>query len=80
VRSNAAGHGADVAQHVGDALEVLAGFEHAGAHRGDVGVVGERVPRAEHDVVEAGERDEVADQRGAVVGALAEPDGGHLGQ
>ena len=71
-------HRAHLAQRVGDALEVLARLEHAGALGGDVGVVGERVPGAEHDVVEAGERHEVADERRALVGALAEPDRRHL--
>ena len=73
-------HRAHRAERVGDGLEVLARLEHAGALGGDVGVVGERIPRAEHDVVERGERHEVADQRGAVVGALAEADGAHLGE
>ena len=45
-------HRTHVAQCVGDALEVAAGLEHARSLGGDVGVVGERVPRAEHDVVE----------------------------
>ena len=56
-------HRAHVAQRVGDGLDVLAALEHAGARGGDVGVVGERVPRAEHDVVERGQRHEVLDQR-----------------
>ena len=73
-------HRADVAQRVGDLLDVLAGVEHPGALGGDVGVVGERVPRAEHDVVELGDRGEVLDQRAAVVGALAEADRVHQGQ
>ena len=49
-------------------------------HRGVVGVVGDRIPGAEDEVVEAGERDEVPDQRRAVFGALAEADGAHLGE
>ena len=73
-------HRADVAQRLGDLLDVLAAVEHAGALGGDVGVVGERVPRAEHDVVELGDRHEVLDQRAAVVGALAEADRVHQGQ
>ena len=44
-------------------LDVAAALEHAGALGGDVGIVGERVPRAEHDVVERGERHEVLDHR-----------------
>ena len=59
---------------------MLAGVEHAGPLGGDVGVVGERVPRPEHDVVERGDRGEVLDQRVAVVGALAEADRVHQRQ
>ena len=73
-------HRAHVAQRVGDALEVAAGLEHAGALGGDIGVVGERIPRAEHDVVEVGDRHEVLDQRAAIVGAPAEADRAHLRQ
>ena len=46
--------------------------------RGRVGVVRNRIPGAEDQVLERGQRDEVADQRGAFVGALAQPDGTHL--
>ncbi len=73
-------HRTDVAQHLGDLLDVLAALEHAGAGGGDVGVVGEHVPRAPDDVVERGERHEVLDQRAALVGALAEADRAHLRQ
>ena len=74
------GHRPHLAQGVGDLLDVPAALEHAGPLGGDVGVVGERVPRPEHDVVEGGERHEVADQRAAVVGALAEADRVHQRQ
>ena len=73
-------HRADVAQRLGDLLDVLAGVEHPGPLGGDVGVVGERVPGAEHDVVERGDRCEVLDHRAAIVGALAEADRVHQGQ
>ena len=73
-------HRPDVAQGLGDLLDVPAALEHAGALGGHVGVVGERVPRTEHDVVESGERHEVADQRRPVVGALAEADRVHQRQ
>ena len=46
-------HRPHVAQRVGDLLDVPAALEHAGPLGGHVGVVGERVPRPEHDVVEA---------------------------
>ncbi len=55
-------------------------FEDPGALGGHVGVVGERVPRSEHDVVETGERHDVADAWAAVVGPLAEPDRVHQGE
>ena len=45
-----------------------------------VGVVGEEVPAAEHDVLELGQRDELVDERRARVGPLAEADGAHLRQ
>src|SRR6185436_8181119 len=48
--------------------------EHAGADGRLVGVVGEDVPAAERDVLEAGERDVVADRGGVAVGALANAD------
>ena len=44
---------------------------------GDVGVVREGVPRAEDEVVQRSDRDELADQRRAVIGALAEADRAH---
>ena len=55
-------------------------LEHAGPLGGDVGVVGEGVPRPEHDVLEAGEGHELADQRRPLVGALPETDGVHQGE
>ena len=73
-------HRPHVAQRFGDALEVAAGLEHAGPLGGDVGVVGERIPCAEHDVVEVGDRYEVLDERPALVGALAEADRVHQRQ
>ncbi len=73
-------HRAHVAQRVGDALEVAAGLQDAGALGGDIGIVGERIPRAEHDVVEVGDRHEVLDQWAAIVRASAEADGAHLRQ
>ncbi len=73
-------HRAHLAQRVADGLDVLAAIEHARPGCGDVGVVGERVPRPEHEIVERGQRHEVVDQRPAVVGALAEADRADLGQ
>ena len=51
-----------------------------GVGRGLVGGVLEDVPAAEHQVVQAGQRHEVLDLWAAAVGALAEADGGHLGE
>src|SRR6185503_13779392 len=71
------GHRLDAAQEVGDRLEI-AFLEHAGFLCRGVGVARNRIPRAEHDVVERRERYEVLDQRRAVFSALAEPDRRHL--
>ncbi len=73
-------HRAHVAERLADRFEVLATLEHTRAGGGDIGVVRERIPGAEHDVVELSERHEVLDQRAAVLGALAEADGVHLGE
>ena len=73
-------HRLDGLEEVGDRLDVLVAVEDAALDRCFVGVVGEGVPGAEDDVVEVCERDEVADQRRAVFGALAEADGAHLGE
>ena len=73
-------HRAHLAQGIADRLDVLAALEHTGAGGGYIGVVGERVPRTEHDVFQRCERQEVLDQRSAVVGAFAEADRAHLGQ
>ena len=71
------GHRLDRAQEIGDRLEIAL-LEHAGLLRGRVGVVRNRIPGAEHDVVELGERNEILDQRRTILGALAEADRRHL--
>jgi len=71
-------HRADAAQRVGDRLDVARALEHAGALRGNVRVIRERIPRAPLDVFQLGEWYKVLDQRRAVVGALTETDGAHL--
>ena len=45
-----------------------------------VGRVFVNIPAAEDQIVKSGERDEILDHRGAIIGALAQPDGGKLGQ
>ena len=65
------GHRLDRAQKIGHRLEIAI-LEHTGLLRGGVGVVGNRIPRAEHDLVQRGERNEILDQRRTILGALAE--------
>ena len=77
--SNTAGIGLIAVQEIGDRLEIAI-LEHAGLLRGGVGVIGNRIPRAEHDVVERRERNEILDQRRAILGALAKPNRRHLRQ
>ena len=67
----------DRRQLVLDLIEQLL-LEHAGGLGRLVAVVLEDVPAAEDEVVETGERHELADGRRAALGALAEPDGAHL--
>ena len=76
--SNAAFIGRTCAQRLGDGLEVPTGVKDAGTLGRDVRIVGERIPTAEHEIVELRERHELLDQRHVVIGALAEPDGAHL--
>jgi hypothetical protein len=55
-------------------------FEHARVHRRVVGGIGEDVPRAEDEIVQPRERDEILDRGRAILGALAETDRAHLRQ
>ena len=73
------GHGLDGFEEGLDAASSWSRSRTCGVAGGVVEVVGEDVPAGEDDVVERGERDEVLDEGGAVVGALAEADGAHLG-
>src|SRR6266542_591493 len=72
-------HGAYRRHLVLDELEVLAA-QHLSVRGALVSVVGEQVPGSETELIEAGERNEVFDERRAVVGAFAEPDRRQLGQ
>ncbi len=56
----------------------LVAVEDLGSLGGVVEVAAEDVPAGEDEVVEVGEGNEVLDERGASVGALAETDGAHL--
>ena len=73
------GHGLDGFEEGPNLFELVA-VEDLGSLGGVVEVVAEDVPAGEDDVVEVGEGGEVLDERGAVVGALAEADGAHLGR
>ena len=55
-------------------------FENAGSLRALVSVVAEKIPRAEHHIVERRQRHEFLDERRACFGTLAEANGAHLGQ
>ena len=72
------GHRAHRAQRGADRLEVPAGVENASVRGGHIGVVGEDVPRAEHEIIELRQRHEVADERHPVLGAGAKPDRAQL--
>src|SRR3989449_3251729 len=74
------GHGVDAGQVVSDRLDMAAGLQDAALQRGLAGVVGNRVPAAEHELIEPGERNEFTDEWQALHRSLAEPDGAHLGQ
>ena len=73
------GHRHNRLEVVRDRLNLFAPVQHAAFHRGLVGVVRDRVPSAEDELVELREGNEVSYERRLVVGALAEPNRGHLG-
>ena len=64
------GHGLDGFEEGLDAGQVVL-VEDGGVAGGFEHVFGKDVPAGEDDVVEGGERDEIVDEGGAVVGALA---------
>ena len=72
------GHGLDGFEEGPHALQLVA-IKHSGGLGGVVEVAAEDVPAGEDEVVERSDGREVLDERGAVVGALAEADGAHLG-
>src|SRR5207244_4380941 len=55
------GEGLDPLQKVRDRLQVLVPVQHAGLHRGGVGVIGNRVPGGEHQVLQVAEGHEFLD-------------------
>ena len=52
--------------------------EHGGVGGGFISGVGKEIPAAKGEIVERGERDKLLDQRGTVLGALAQTDGAEL--
>ncbi len=73
-------HRLDSLQEVGDRFDVVVAVQHAGLEGGFVGVVGDRVPGAEDELVEPGQRHELVDQRRLALGTFAEANGAHLRQ
>ncbi len=73
-------HRIDRFEEVGDRFDVLVAVESAALYRSFVGVVRERIPGAEDDVVKVCERDKLADERRAVIRSLAKADATHLGK
>jgi len=55
-------------------------FKHPGVKGSFIGIVFEDVPRSEHQIVYGRQRNEIAQQRRAVVGSLAQSNSPHLCQ
>ena len=66
-------------QEVCNGLNVIAGVQDTALERCLVGVVGNRVPRAEDNLVQAYQRHEISDQGHILLCSLAHAYGGHLG-
>src|SRR6185437_211564 len=64
-------------QEIRDRFDVVT-LQHTGLHRRRVGVIGERVPRGEHQVLQVRERQKILHLWSTLVGPLAEPDRPHL--
>ncbi len=73
------GHRLDAAQKIGDGLDVTL-VQHSRLPGSSERVVGNRIPCAEDEVVQLGERNEILDERSALFGSLAKTDGRHLRQ
>jgi hypothetical protein len=72
-------HGLDRLEERSDRLDMLVAVQHSRPERGGIGIVRNRVPGAEDQVLERGQGDEVTDEWSALLATLAEPDGTHLG-
>ena len=73
------GHGFDALQEVGNGLDVLMLVQHAGLERRLVGIVRNRVPRAEDKLVELRQRHEFLHRGRSAVSPFAHTNGAHLG-
>jgi hypothetical protein len=73
-------HGLDLLQFGRDRFDMDRPVEHAAFQRGFVGRIRDRIPGTEDQLVKAGQRHEVANERHPVLGPLAEPDGAHLSE
>ena len=73
-------HGLHAREEVLHGIEVLLLVQHPRLHGALVSVVGDGIPRAEHEVLEPRQRDEVLDERSGPLGPLAQSNGLHLGQ
>src|SRR5262249_27025716 len=74
-----AGHGHEFGELVADGTDVSL-FEDCAAACDRKGVIGKDVPRAEYEIRQAREREQVVDERDTLLGALPEPDGSKLRQ
>ena len=72
-------HGLYRLQEMGDGVQLFVAVQDTGLDGRVVGVVGDRVPCAEDQLVESRQRNEVAYQRRPPVRSLAEANGCHLG-
>jgi hypothetical protein len=73
-------HGLDLLQLGRDRFDMRDPVEHAALQRGFVSRVRDRVPGTEDQLVDAGQRHKVADERHPVLSPLAEADGAHLSE
>ena len=72
-------HWSDRLHEIGYGLQLFVTVQNAGLSRRFVGVVGDRVPRSEYQLVEFCQRGEVTYERSPLFGTLSQADGGHLG-
>ncbi len=73
-------HGLDLLQFGRDRLDMGEPVEHAAFQRGFVGRVRDRIPGTEDQLINAGQRHEVANERHSALSPLAEANGAHLSE